>query len=245
MVTPSVSSVAVVTGAAGGLGPACCRALMAAGAQVVAVDLDGAAADALAEQLRDEGGRAGAIALDVSDREVVQAQLGGLARVDVLVNLAGVIRRAPLSRITEADLRLTLATHLEGTLNTILAVAPTMREVGYGRIVNTSSIAARGTIAGGSYSAAKGAVEGLTRSIAIELAPRGITVNCVAPGLIDAGIFLSTPEEYRDEFAARVPAGRLGDPADVASAVAYLASPAAGYVTGQTLTVCGGLSLGF
>lgn len=245
MVTRTTSSVAVVTGAAGGLGPACCRALLAAGAELVAVDLDAAASVALAEELRGEGGRVEVIPLDVSDRDAVEARVGGLARVDVLVNLAGVIRRAPLSRITEEDLRLTLATHLEGTLNTIRAVAPMMRDVGYGRIVNTSSIAARGTIAGGSYSAAKGAVEGLTRSIAIELAPRGITVNCVAPGLIDAGIFLSTPEEYRDEFAARVPAGRLGDPADVASAVAFLASPGAGYVTGQTLTVCGGLSLGF
>jgi 3-oxoacyl-[acyl-carrier protein] reductase len=240
-----VSSVAVVTGAAGGLGPACCRALLDAGAKLVVVDLNAAAAGAVAAQLRKEGGRAEAMALDVTDRQAVEERMGGLERVEVLVNLAGVIRRAPLSGITEEDLRLTLATHLEGTLNTIRAVAPAMRAAGYGRIVNTSSIAARGTIAGGSYSAAKGAIEGLTRSIAIELAPRGITVNCVAPGLIDAGIFLSTPEEYRHQFAARVPAGRLGDPADVASAVAFLTSPAAGYITGQTLTVCGGLTLGF
>jgi 3-oxoacyl-[acyl-carrier protein] reductase len=120
-----------------------------------------------------------------------------------------------------------------------------MRAHGYGRIVNTSSIAFRGTVAGGSYGAAKGAIEGLTHSAAIELAPHGITVNCVAPGLVDAGIFLSTPEEYRQELIERVPMQRLGTPADIAACVAFLASEEAGYITGQTLTVCGGLSLGF
>jgi 3-oxoacyl-[acyl-carrier protein] reductase len=125
------------------------------------------------------------------------------------------------------------------------AAAPVMRANGYGRIVNTSSIAVRGTVAGGSYGAAKGAIEGLTHSVALELAPHGITANCVAPGLIDAGIFLSTPEEYRQELTDRVPMRRLGTAADVAACVAFLASEEAGYVTGQTLTVCGGLTLGF
>jgi 3-oxoacyl-[acyl-carrier protein] reductase len=125
------------------------------------------------------------------------------------------------------------------------AAIPLMRANGYGRIVNTSSIAVRGTVAGGSYGAAKGAIEGLTRSAALELAPHGITVNCVSPGLVDAGIFLSTPVEYREQLVERVPMRRLGTPEDVAGCIAFLASDAASYVTGQTLTVCGGLTLGF
>jgi 3-oxoacyl-[acyl-carrier protein] reductase len=222
--------VALVTGAAGGLGSACCDALARTGMTVIAADLEAAG----------EG-----VALDVTDADAVTALIGSLDRLDVVVNLAGVIRRAPLARISTEDFRLTMETHAEGTLNTMRAAAPVMRANGYGRIVNTSSIAVRGTVAGGSYGAAKGAIEGLTHSVALELAPHGITVNCVAPGLIDAGIFLSTPEEYRQEFTDRVPMRRLGTPADVAACVAFLASEEAGYVTGQTLTVCGGLTLGF
>jgi 3-oxoacyl-[acyl-carrier protein] reductase len=187
----------------------------------------------------------GAVALDVTDADAVDALIGSLERLDVVVNLAGVIRRAPLARISNEDFRLTMETHAEGTLNTMRAAAPLMRANGYGRIVNTSSIAFRGTVAGGSYGAAKGAIEGLTHSVALELAPDGITVNCIAPGLIDAGMFQSTPEQYRQELTDRVPMGRLGTPADIAACVAFLASEEAGYVTGQTLTVCGGLTLGF
>jgi 3-oxoacyl-[acyl-carrier protein] reductase len=221
--------VALVTGAAGGLGSACCEALARAGMHVIAADLDAA----------------GGVALDVTDADAVSALIGSLERLDVVVNLAGVIRRAPLARISNEDFRLTMETHAEGTLNTMRAAAPLMRANGYGRIVNTSSIAFRGTVAGGSYGAAKGAIEGLTHSVALELAPDGITVNCIAPGLIDAGMFQSTPEQYRQELTDRVPMGRLGTPADIAACVAFLASEEAGYVTGQTLTVCGGLTLGF
>jgi 3-oxoacyl-[acyl-carrier protein] reductase len=185
------------------------------------------------------------VSLDVTDEQAVAALIGSLYRLDVVVNLAGVIRRAPLTRITTDDFRLTMATHAEGTLSTMRACIPRMRANGYGRIVNTSSIAIRGTVAGGSYGAAKGAIEGLTHSAALEVAPHGITVNCVSPGLVDAGIFLSTPEEYRQELIERVPMRRLGTPEDIAGCVAFLASEEAGYITGQTLTVCGGLSLGF
>jgi 3-oxoacyl-[acyl-carrier protein] reductase len=220
---------------------ACCQALADRGHHVVVVDFDAERAESVARDLGD----ATAAPVDVTDATGVKELVAQFERIDVLVNLAGVIRRASLAKITTEDFRLTLSTHVEGTLNTMQAVAPVMREHGYGRIVNTSSIAVRGTIAGGSYGAAKGAIEGLTRSVAIELAPAGITVNCVAPGLVDAGIFLTTPEEYRDEYASRVPIGRLAEPAEIASCVAFLASREASYVTGQTLTVCGGLTLGF
>jgi 3-oxoacyl-[acyl-carrier protein] reductase len=233
--------VAIVTGAAGGLGPACCEALARRGHHVVAADLDLDGAERVARQLGD----ATAAHLDVTDAGSVRDLAERFARIDVLVNLAGVIRRAPLAKIEVGDFRLVLATHVEGTLNTMQAVVPIMRANGYGRIVNTSSIAVRGTVAGGSYGSAKGAVEALTRSVAMELAPAGITVNCVAPGLVDAGMFLSTPEDYRVELAGRVPMQRLADPSEIAACVAFLGSREAGYVTGQTLTVCGGLTLGF
>jgi 3-oxoacyl-[acyl-carrier protein] reductase len=236
--------VALVTGAAGGLGPACCSALAERGMHVIVADLDVDGATRVAASLDAIGGARGA-ALDVTDEHAVDALIGSLERLDVVVNLAGVIRRSTVSRITTEDFRLTMSTHAEGTLATMRAAIPRMRANGYGRIVNTSSIAIRGSIAGGSYGAAKGAIEGLTHSAALEVAPHGITVNCVSPGLVDAGIFLSTPEEYRQELIERVPMRRLGTPTDIAGCVAFLASEQAGYITGQTLTVCGGLSLGF
>lgn len=212
---------------------------------MIVADLDPAGAERLAGELVAQGGLAEAVTLDVSDRPAVEALVAGLDRLDIVVNLAGVIRNALLVKIDDDDFELTLSSHLQGTLNTMRAAAPKMRAHGYGRIVNTSSIAFRGSIAGGAYGAAKGAIEGLTHSAALELARHGVTVNCVAPGLISAGIFMTTPPEYRAQATARVPMQRLGEPEEVAACVAFLASSAASYVTGQTLLVCGGLSVGF
>jgi 3-oxoacyl-[acyl-carrier protein] reductase len=241
--------VAFVTGAAGGLGGACCEELVSRGMHVIAADLAVDGAERIVEGLRGLGGSAEAVRVDVRVRADVEEQIAAVVerheRLDVLVNLAGVIRNAPLTHIADDDFRLTLASHVDGTLNTMRAVAAPMRARGYGRIVNMSSIAFRGTPAGGAYGAAKGAIEGLTHSAALELAKHGITVNCVAPGIVSAGMFLTTPEHYRLELEGRVPVGRLGEPADVAACVGFLASGRAGYVTGQTLTVCGGLSVGF
>jgi 3-oxoacyl-[acyl-carrier protein] reductase len=232
-----------VTGAGGGLGRACCEALLARGLRVVAADVDASSAESVADELG--GGAITSVVLDVTSRSAVEELVASEARLDVLVNLAGVMRNAVLSKIDDDDFRLVLATHVDGTLNTMRAAAPLMKANGYGRIVNMSSIALRGTVAGSTYAAAKGAIEGMSRSSALELARDGITVNCVAPGLIDAGMFLTVPDDYRQEWIARIPAGRTGTAADVAECVAFLASPEAAYVTGQTLVVCGGLSLGF
>ncbi len=237
-----MTRVGLVTGAAGGIGSAVCAALAQQGLQVIAVDLDRAGAEAVARSL--EGGALGLDA-DVTDADAVTELISSLDRLDVVVNLAGVIRRAGILDVTNDDFRVVMTTHAEGTLNTMRAAVPLMRAHGYGRIVNTSSIAVRGTVKGISYGAAKAAIEGISRNAALELASDGITVNCVAPGLIDAGMFLTTPEETRRDFASRVPMRRLGTPAAVAAAVAFLASDEAGYITGQTLTVCGGLTLGF
>jgi 3-oxoacyl-[acyl-carrier protein] reductase len=237
-----MTRVALVTGAGGGIAPAVCAALVAQGSSVVGVDIDGALAESTAQSVGD-GVRA--VELDVTDRDAVDRLVASLGRLDVVVNLAGVIRRAAIEDVTSEDFRTVMNAHAEGTLNTMRAAVPMMRANGYGRIVNTSSIAVRGTVNGISYGAAKAAIEGISRNAALELAPDGITVNCVAPGLIDAGMFLTTPAETRASFASRVPMKRLGTPDDIAAAVAFLVSDAASYVTGQTITVCGGLTLGF
>jgi NAD(P)-dependent dehydrogenase (short-subunit alcohol dehydrogenase family) len=246
---PGDVAVALVTGAGGGLGRACALDLAGAGRHVVVSDVEAEAAAATAGEVEGAGGSAASIALDVSDRaaveEAVRSIVDSHGRLDIVVNLAGVIRNQLLVKIEDDDFDLVLATHVRGTLNTMRAAIPHMRERGYGRIVNTSSLAARGSIAGASYGAAKGAIEGLTRSAAIEVARYGITVNCVAPGLIAAGMFLTVPQSYQEESAAKIPMQRLGLPEEVAACVSFLASPAASYVTGQTLMICGGLSLGF
>lgn len=244
--TAARPSVALVTGAGGGLGPATVSRLAADGFTVVAVDLGEEALKPLGDH---PSGRVATGRVDVTSPPEVEAAVasavadhGGL---DVVVNMAGVIRNAVLGRISDEDFGLVMATHVNGTLNTMRAASPVMRAQRYGRIVNLSSIAVRGSLAGGSYGAAKGAVEGLSRAAAIDLARHGVTVNCVAPGVIASGMFLTTPQDYQDEVLRRAPMGRAGTPEEVASCVAFLAGRDASYVTGQTLFVCGGLSIGF
>ena len=241
--------VAFVTGSVGGLGQACCAMLATSGMHVVAADLDAAGAGQVAGELCGAGASASSVGLDVRDPAAVEAAIRSVTEdhgaIDALVNLAGTLRNQMLVKIEDEDFDLVIETHLKGTLHTMRAAVPAMRANGYGRIVNMSSIAARGSIAGSAYGAAKGAIEALTRSAAMEVARHGITANCVAPGLINAGMFLTVDREYQESISARIPMGRLGKAEDVASCVRFLTSPESGYVTGQTLTVCGGLSLGF
>lgn len=243
------SRVAVVTGGGGGLGAAVSRRLASEGWSVAVVDVVEPPAAAVAESIVSAGSEAAAFVADLSDPTEVERVRDEVVErftlpVGAVVNLAGAVRNAVLSKLTDDDFDLVLRTHLYGTMHTVRAFAPAMKTAGWGRIVNTSSVAARGVVAGVSYSSAKGGIEGLTRSAAIELARNGITVNCIEPGVIATGMFLGTPHEFQDAQIAQIPAGRAGDPEEIAAAVSFLVSGESGYITGQTLTVCGGLSVG-
>lgn len=241
------TDVYVVTGGAGGLGRALCIQAASGGAHVVVVDI-GESAASLAEELTARGLSAVAASCDVSRREAVEALRARLTESGlvptVVANLAGATRNAPLVQVTEQDFDLTLATHARGTLNMMWAFAPAMKERGYGRIVNTSSVAARGSPTGMSYVAAKGAIEAMTRTAAIELARHGVTVNCVAPGGVDGGMFRMQPEKAQEHMLSRTPMRRVAEPDEIAACYMFLASRAASFVTGQTLYACGGASIG-
>jgi 3-oxoacyl-[acyl-carrier protein] reductase len=237
----------LVIGGGGGLGIAICRALARDGGQVVLADLDGGRAASVAGELSAAGLDVRGEVCDAASAEQVEAlrdRVEGEGALDALVAMAGVVRNDLLVKVKDQDFNLTLATHLNGTLNALRAFLPAMRRRGYGRCVTMSSVAARGSLGGASYSAAKAGIEGLTRTAAIEMAKSGVTVNCIAPGLVDAGMFLTVPKAYQESSLAAVPMGRAADPAEVAACVRFLASAEASYVTGQTLYVCGGMSIG-
>jgi 3-oxoacyl-[acyl-carrier protein] reductase len=235
---------ALVTGAGQGIGRATAERLAHEGYRVVCVDIGGDSAATTAAVIGGESRTC-----DVRDRAAVsslaaslEASLGPL---DLLVNNAGVWRLAQLADITERDATEVIATNLLGTLWCTQAFAPAMASAGGGAIVNLSSAAATARSPGlGLYPASKAAVEAFTRQMALELGHAGIRVNAVAPGMILTEAAASHPEEGGDKRVRHVPLRRLGDPAEIADAVVFLASDAARYVTGQILYVDGGVSAG-
>jgi 3-oxoacyl-[acyl-carrier protein] reductase len=238
-----------VTGGAGGIGDAASRALAVFGHHVVIGDLDAGKAMSAAAGLQTAGLAASGVQVDVTSAAAVEELIARIAaehgRIDVLVNMAGVVRNDVLAKVADADFDATLRSHLGGTLNCIRASIPHMKRRQFGRIINMSSVASRGSVGGAAYGAAKGAVESLSRTAALELAGHGITVNCVAPGLIEAGMFLTTPRQFQEQGIARTPMRRAGTPEEVAACIVFFASEEAGFVTGQTLFVDGGLTTGF
>jgi 2-hydroxycyclohexanecarboxyl-CoA dehydrogenase len=236
---------AVVTGAGQGIGKAIAAKLAAEGATVVATDLDENSARQTASGLA----RAVAIRTDVTDRQDVQAMADRVAaqfgRIDVLVNNAGWDKASPFVDSEPADWDRAIAVNLYGVLHTCKAVLPIMAGQGHGSVVNLGSDAGRvGSSGEAVYSAAKGGVIAFTKSLAREMARHQIRVNCVCPGPTDTALFASfAGPELREALTRAIPFRRLGQPADVANVVAFLASDEAAFVTGQTVSVSGGLTM--
>lgn len=236
---------ALVTGASGGLGDAIARALHAAGA---AVALSGTRTEALEALAADLGDRAYVAPADLGDPEApaqlaedVQGELGSL---DILVNNAGLTRDMLSMRLTDEDWQRVLDVNLGAAFRLSRTVLRGMMRRRWGRIVNiTSIVGVTGNAGQANYAASKAGMIGMSKSIAQEVAARGITVNCVAPGFIETAMTDVLKDDVKTKLLAAVPAGRLGAPGDVAAGVAYLASQEASYVTGQTLHINGGMAM--
>ena len=242
--------VAIVTGGGRGIGEAIALRLAGAGAAVVVNDVgDMAPAGSVAARVKEMGGRSLVVAADVGRAEdvarLVETTLAEMGRVDILVNNAGITRDQLLMRLPEEDWDRVIQVNLKGVFLCTKAVLRPMMRQRWGRIISLSSIVGLvGNPGQASYAAAKAGIIGFTRTIAKEVASRGITVNAIAPGFIDTAMTQHLPEERRRAMAEQIPAGYLGKPEDVAAAVAFLASPEAHYITGHVLTVDGGISLG-
>jgi 3-oxoacyl-[acyl-carrier protein] reductase len=243
--------VAIVTGAgkAGkGIGQACALTLASAGAKVVVASRTEASAESVAADIRKAGGEALALAVDVSASDqvdqMIAAALKAYGRVDILVNNAGITRDGLLVRMSEESWDSVLDTNLKGAWLCTKAVARLMMKQRSGAIVNMTSIMGMAGNAGqANYAASKAGLIGLTKSAAKELASRGIRVNAVAPGWIETAMTAELGDDFKEQMLPRIPLARLGEPEDVANAVLFLCSDAAAYITGQTLTVDGGLMM--
>ncbi len=237
--------VAVITGASRGIGRQTALTLAGAGATVVLTSR-GDAAEAVAAEVTAAGGQALALAADVSDAEAVQRVIDTtnerFGRLDILVNNAGITRDQLLLRMKRDDWDAVVATNLTGTFLCTQAVLKTMLKQRSGRIISISSVVGQsGNPGQTNYAATKAGIIGFSKALAREVASRSITVNVVAPGLIDTDMTRDISSDAQKNWTSAIPLGRLGTPEDVAAAVCFLASDAAGYITGQVLAVNGGM----
>ena len=251
----TIGRVAIVTGAARGIGAATAQRLAQDGFAVAVLDLDEGSAKGTVEAIEAAGGRALAVGADVSDAAQVEAAVERvvteLGPPTVLVNNAGVTRDNMLFKMTESDWDMVMNVHLRGAFLMSKAAQKHMIDATWGRIVNLSSVSALGNRGQANYSAAKMGIQGLTRTLGIELGPFGITANAIAPGFIVTEMTDATarrlklePEELQRLNAEATPVRRVGQPEDIAAAAAFLCSDEASFITGQTLYVDGGRKLG-
>jgi 3-oxoacyl-[acyl-carrier protein] reductase len=236
--------VALVTGASRGIGRAIALELGGQGVTVIGTATSNAGAAVIGEALAACGGRG--VVLDVNDGTALEAAVDEIVKqhgaLHILVNNAGITRDTLALRMKDADWDAVLDTNLKAVFRACRAVMRTMMKQRYGRIVNiTSVVGASGNAGQANYAAAKAGVAGMTRALARELGSRGVTVNCVAPGFIATDMTDRLPEAQKVALLAQIPLGRLGSPQEIAAAVSFLASPAAGYVTGTELHVNGGM----
>ena len=242
--------IAIVTGAGRGIGKEIAKTLAAKGALVI-VNYCGSAkrAEETVQEIEAAGGKAEALQCDISDftraGEMMDYVIKTYGRVDILVNNAGITRDGLLMKMSEEDFDAVLNTNLKGAFNCMRHVARQMVKQRGGRIINISSVSGvMGNAGQVNYSASKAGIIGLTRTMARELASRGITVNGIAPGFVDTDMTKVLPEQVREAATAQIPLGRFGQPEDIANMAVYLASEKASYITGQIISVDGGMAIG-
>ena len=249
--TTATNRVAIITGAARGIGAATAQRLAADGMAVAVLDLDEPGAKAVAEQIVTAGGRALGVAVDVSDPEAVQAAVDRVAAElgapTVLVNNAGVTRDNLLFKMTEVDWDTVMGVHLRGAFLMTRAVQKHMVEAKWGRVVSLSSTSALGNRGQLNYSTAKAGLQGFTKTLAIELGKFGVTANAIAPGFIATEMTRATADRLGVPFedfiiasAKQIPVGRVGQPEDIAHLVSFLVSEGAGFISGQVVYAAGG-----
>lgn len=239
--------VALITGSGSGMGESSIKRLAEHGAKVVVNDISQEKIDRVVSEIKEKGGQAIGFAADVTNKEQVDAMFAKIiesyGRIDILVNNAGIGSSKSVRKLTVEEWEAVININLKGVFLCSKAAAEHMINQQYGRIVNISSRAWLGWFGQTSYAASKGGVVSFTRSLAIELGKHNMTVNCIAPGLIETPLLLSRPQEIRDRLMKAQPTGKMGTGDDVAWAIHYLTSDETSYVTGQVLYVCGGKSL--
>ena len=239
--------VAMITGSGSGIGEGVAKKLSTLGVKVVINDVNKAKIDRVVAEIKANGGEAIGVVADVTKLEEVEAMFKEIVdkfgKIDILVNNAGIGIDKSIRKMTVADWDVVLDVNLKGTFLASKVASELMGGQSYGRIVNISSRAWLGGPGQANYSASKGGVVSLTRTLALELGKRGITANCIAPGLINTPLLQAAPEEIKQKLLKAQPTGKIGTVNDIANTVAFFASDNASYITGQTIYVCGGKSL--
>ena len=238
--------VSIITGASKGIGKSIAEYFADAGSHVVCVSRTESSLKDVQQKIIDKGGKASIYSCDVANHDAVKSLINdtidNYKKIDILINNAGITRDGLIMRMNESDWNEVIDINLKGAFNTIKAVSREMMKKRSGRIINISSIVGlKGNSGQANYSAAKAGLIGLTKSTAKELASRSITVNCIAPGYIETDMTGEMPTNLKEELSKKIPIGKIGQPHNIASAALFLASDEAEYITGQTISVDGGL----